>query len=133
MKKFKLEIVTPDGVCYDGEAESLLVRTTDGDVEILNGHTDYIAALGIGRARILNGTEAKYASVSGGFITVTKAGVRLAAVTFEFAEDIDLERARRAEEEAQRRLREARDTVATELAKAKLARALSRINVAGIK
>ena len=35
MRTFHLEIVTPDGLSYDGEAQSLLVHTTDGDVEIL--------------------------------------------------------------------------------------------------
>ena len=41
MKPFHIEIVTPDGLAYDGEVESLLVRTDDGDVEILCGHTDF--------------------------------------------------------------------------------------------
>ena len=35
MKAFQIEIVTPDGLAYSGEAESLLVRTQDGDVEII--------------------------------------------------------------------------------------------------
>ena len=39
MKSFHIEIVTPDGIEYEGEVESLLVRTDDGDVEILAGHT----------------------------------------------------------------------------------------------
>ena len=31
MKAFHIDIVTPDGIEYDGEVESLLVRTDDGD------------------------------------------------------------------------------------------------------
>ena len=45
MKPFHLEIVTPEGAAFSGEAESLLVRTGDGDVEILAGHTDYIGRI----------------------------------------------------------------------------------------
>ena len=52
MKSFNLKIVTPDGLCFDSEVESLLVRTDDGDVEFLAGHIDYMASLGTGRARI---------------------------------------------------------------------------------
>ena len=52
MRSFKLDIVSPDGAIFSGEAERLLARTTDGDVEILAGHTDLLSALGTGRARI---------------------------------------------------------------------------------
>ena len=43
MREYKLQIVTPDGLKFDGMAESLLVRTDDGDVQILAGHVDYMA------------------------------------------------------------------------------------------
>ena len=46
MKPFHLEIVTPDGLAYSGEVESLLIRTDDGDVEILCGHADFLASIG---------------------------------------------------------------------------------------
>ena len=35
---FHLQIVTPDGLAVDGETESLIVKTTQGDVGILSGH-----------------------------------------------------------------------------------------------
>ena len=47
MKSFSLKIATPDELVFDGEVESLLVRTTEGDVEILAGHADFLSALGI--------------------------------------------------------------------------------------
>ena len=53
MKPFHLQIVTPEGLLFDGDAESLLVRTGEGDVEIMRGHTDMFASVGVGRARIL--------------------------------------------------------------------------------
>ena len=93
MKPFHLEIVTPEGAAFSGEAESLLVRTSDGDVEILAGHTDYIAAVGIGRARIIADGKSRVASCAGGFLTVAGGEVKLVAITFEFSEDIDLKRA----------------------------------------
>ena len=133
MRSFHLEIVTPDGAAFDGEAESLLVRTDNGDVEILASHTDYIASVGTGRARIIADGKERLASSSGGFLTVESGNVRLVAITFEFADEIDLDRAQRAKEAAEATIAAARDDKSVELAKAKLQRALSRINVANGK
>ena len=130
MKEFHLEVVTPDGIGFSGNAESLLIHTTEGDVEFLAGHSDFVAALGTGRARILAEGKARVASVSGGFVSVSREGIRLVAVTFEFADEIDLERATAAKERAERAIADARDARAMELAKAKLARAVNRIKVA---
>ena len=130
MRTFHLEIVTLDGSVFDGEVESLLVHTDDGDVEILAGHADLLAALDVGRARIRADGKNRYASSAGGFLSVDKGGARLVAVTFEFAEDIDLERARRAKENAEAAIAKAQGERELALAKAKLQRALNRIGIA---
>ena len=133
MRSFKLDIVSPDGPLFLGDAERLLVRTTDGDVEILAGHTDLFATLGVGRVKLTAGDTVRYASASGGFLTVKGGSVTLAAITFEFADAIDRERAERAKERAEESIRKAKDDRALDAAKAKLARAISRINVAEFK
>lgn len=129
MSPFSLEIVTPDGIAFSGEVESLLVRTDNGDIEFLKGHEDYFASLGIGRARILVGGESRYASAAGGFVSVSGGAVTLCATTFEFSEEIDLNRAKRAKERAESLLSKANDEKAINTAKAKLYRAINRINV----
>ena len=133
MKPFHIEIATPDGLCYDGEIDSLLIRTDDGDVEILAGHTDFLTTLSTGRARIIKNGESRFASASGGFISVSRYGVKVAAITFEFADEIDLKRAEIAKENAELALHSARDERDERIAKAKLARALNRINIAELK
>ena len=130
MKSFNLKIVTPAGLVFDSEVESLLVRTDDGDVEFLAGHIDYMASLGTGRARIKQEGKDRLASVSGGFVTVKGGEVKLVAITFEFRENIDLERAKIARDEAKAALASSSDDKMTKLAKAKLARAMNRIGVA---
>ena len=129
MKSFNLKVVTPDGLAFDSEVESLLVRTDDGDVEFLAGHIDYMASLGTGRARIKHEGKDRLASVSGGFVTVKDGQVKLVAITFEFRENIDLERAKAARDEARAEL-SSTDDKTVQLAKAKLQRALNRIGVA---
>lgn len=133
MKEFHLEVVTPDGLAFDGMVESLIVHSTDGDVEFLAGHIDYVASLGTGKARLKYQGKDRYASVSGGFVTVSGGEVKLVAITFEFAEDIDLERARLAEQRAKDTIMSSSDAKSVEIAKLKLQRAISRINVADLK
>ncbi len=133
MKEFHIEIVTPDGVAFDGMVESLLVRTDDGDVEILANHTDLLAAIDTGRARIIVGGEKKFASVSGGFLAVNGGEAKLCVITFEFADQIDLHRAEQAKARAEAALKVAKDDRDERVAKAKLARAASRIHVGNMK
>ena len=133
MREFKLEIVTPDGLAFSGEAESLLVTTSEGDTEILAAHADYIAAVGTGRARIRTEGKDIFASISRGILTVKDGDVTLAAVTFELAENIDLARAMRAKEAAEERLRVAQSDRDIAVAKAKLERAIARIKATELK
>lgn len=132
MKNFHLEIATPDGMRFSGEAESLLVRTADGDVEIMSGHTDLLASITTGRVRIKADGEDRFASASGGFLSVTRDGVKLVTTTFEFADEIDLKRAEAARDNAEELLRSASDKSDTAYLEAKLARALTRIKVANM-
>jgi len=133
MREFHLQIVTPDGLIFDGNAEAILVRTDSGYVEIMSGHTDYFATLGIGRAKLTVGGKSRNASCSGGFVSVKAGEVKLVSVTFEFSDEIDLERAKRAKANAEEALKSENDDKAMLVLKAKLARAINRINVAELK
>ena len=85
MITFHLQIVTPDGLFFDGQAQKLTVRTTEGDVGILGGHSDYVTPLASGIARVTdeNG-DTKTAKCSGGILSVKKGITRLAADSFEW-------------------------------------------------
>ena len=133
MATFHLQIVTPDRKVFDGEAEKIIVRTLGGDVCILARHIDYAAPLGIGEARVTDAEgNTRIAACSGGMLGVSAGEVRVMATTFEWAEDIDLARAEKAQQLAKEKLetldRLDRDFAVTE---AKLKRALARIHVKG--
>lgn len=130
MKEFKLQVVTPDGVKFDGMAESVLVSCTSGDVEIMAGHADYFASLATGRTRIIAGGKTMTASSSGGFLSVESGVATVAAITLEFSDEIDLKRAERARENAEAKIKDAKDNAALDKAKASLQRALNRIKIA---
>ena len=130
MSGFRLQIVTPDGSVYDGQAEALRLRTSEGYVSIRAGHADYIAALDIGMVSVTKNGTTRDAACGGGFVSVEKGEVRLVATTFEYADDIDVERAESAKKRAEERLAQAREERDIAIAKAKLSRSLNRIDVA---
>ena len=100
MTPFHLKIVTPDGLIYDGQAEELLVRTTNGDIGILARHMNYVAPLGMGRAVIVSDGQRRTAACIGGMVSVSKGEVTLVPTTFEWADKIDVARAEAALEKA---------------------------------
>ena len=106
MREFRLQIVTPDGQQFDGMAERLIVRTIAGDVGILAGHTDYVTALGMGKARIVTGGEERAAACIGGMLSVSGGNVKVVATTFEWSDQIDVARAERSEQRAKAVLEE---------------------------
>lgn len=130
MSSFRLQIVTPDGSLFDGQAEALRLRTSEGYVSIRAGHVDYIAALDVGMVSVTKDGTTRDAACGGGFISVEQGEVRLVATTFEYADEIDVERAESARKRAEERLTQVQEERDIAIAKAKLSRALNRIDVA---
>lgn len=130
MKTFPLTVATPDGLVFRGEALSLLCRTSAGDVEILAGHTDYVGAVASGTVKIRTEEGTRYAAASEGLLAVSGGEVRFVPTTFEYADDIDVDRAERAKARAEAAIKDAANEKDLDLAKAKLSRALSRLTVA---
>ena len=132
MATFNLQIVTPDGLMFSGEAESLTVRTVEGDVGILPDHINFLTALGMGEARIVAEGKTRRAACIGGMLSVRDNEVHLVPTTFEWADEIDLDRANRARQAAEEKLSHRSSLSDQELAvaEAKLKRALVRSGVA---
>ncbi len=135
MADFHLQIATADGLLYDGPAERVIVRTTEGDVGLLKGHIDYVAALqDVSELKLTAGGKTRIAAVSGGFVSVSKDITHISAVTLEWADEIDKDRAERAKEVAERRLQEKKqEDLDHKLAELKLKRAINRISIADKK
>ncbi len=134
MTAFPLKIVTPDGMEFEGMVEELIVRTTSGDLGILAGHINCVAPLGMGQATILADGKKRYGACIGGMLSVMDGQVTLVPTTFEWAEEIDVDRVEASYEKAQSILH-SKDATGTEirLAEARLRRALVRRSVASHK
>lgn len=134
MTPFSLKIVTPDAQKFDGQVEELVVRTTTGDIGILAGHINLVAALGMGRATVVQEGKKRYGACIGGMVSVMNGQVKLVPTSFEWAEDIDTERAEASMQKAKKMLddKSSSDTD-IRLAEARLRRALVRKGVASMK
>lgn len=134
MTPFLLTVVSPDGMEFEGQVEQLIVRTTSGDMGILAGHANIVAPLGMGQATIIADGKKRYAACIGGMLSVVNGKVNLVPTTFEWADEIDADRAEASYQRAWKTLNDktSSDTDIV-LAKARLRRALVRKGVASIK
>lgn len=127
---FSLKIITPDKVFFDGETTQVIVRTTEGDIGILAHHISLVASLPSGPVRIMKSDGSwQTAAVSNGLIKVGGNKVNIFVDAIEWADDIDVARAKHAEEIAKERMRQNRSRREMDLAELKLKRALNRISV----
>jgi F-type H+-transporting ATPase subunit epsilon len=132
MTPFKLEIITPEGFLYEGQAESLIVRTTVGDKGILARHEPYSAALGVGKIRITSGGRQNIAALSSGIVKVSADKTVILAQSCEWSDRIDVKRAEEAKHKAEERLADPKLSANEHaVAEFKLRRALNRLDAAG--
>ena len=130
MAEFHLSVVTPDRMFFDGKAERVIVRTVSGDVGILKGHAKYVSALGVGAMRIKTADGERTAALARGFIKADRDKTLILASACEWADEIDPERAKQAEEAARRQLETAEGAAGQTAAEEKLKRALNRLRLA---
>lgn len=131
MSDFPLKIMTPDGVRFDGKAQMVVVRTVTGDTAVMADHIDYVALLGMGKAVVYVDGQKETAACIGGMIHVENGAVTLLPITFEWARDIDMQRAIDSKNRAERILQDKTSGVTDLLlAQARLKRALVRYGVA---
>ena len=132
----KLEIVTPDKAVVNEDVNIVMAPGSLGEFGVLIGHTPFMTTLktGIIRYTDAQGTD-QYVFVSGGFVEALPDKVTVLAESAEKTEEIDLDRAKAAQERAEKRLEEARtkEDIDADRAKAALERAVVRINLAGAR
>lgn len=130
-RSLELEVVTPERVVLSTEVESLMLPGALGYLGVLPGHAPLVTQLSPGVVFYRYHGEEKRLAVSGGLAEITGQKVLLLADTAEKSEEIDVERARRAKERAERRLKERPPGVDIARAEAALKRAVARLKAAG--
>ena len=128
----RLELVTPERLLLSEEVDEVVAPGYEGEFGVLPEHTQFLALLNIGVLWYRKGSEVKKVALGGGFAEVNHERVVVMAETAERADEIDMERAKRARDRAEARLKElSLDDETYAKAYAELQRALVRMAAGG--
>ena len=124
----QVEVVSPERILYEGEADMVICRTVGGgDIAFLTGHAPFVGALEIATATIRSPQGDEVVAVHGGFVEVSNDTVTILSDVAELGSQIDVERARAAADEAERRMEADQDADVESAAR----RAHVRLSAAG--
>ena len=107
---YPVELITPEGIAFSGDAERLVVPGAAGELGILANHAPLISLLQPGETRVTDaeGTVRRYAT-DDGFVQVRKNQTLVLVGEAVDAESIDASDANRRLEEARAALERAND------------------------
>jgi F-type H+-transporting ATPase subunit epsilon len=113
----------------DDYIDSAILPGIEGDFEVLEAHSPFLTKLRPGILKTFKGTDTQIFAMHDGFVTVENDKILILSETCELKDEIDLKRAQRAKERAEKRLAEL-NTADTDYRRAEIAlkRAISRIN-----
>ncbi len=129
-EKIQLEIVTPTGPVVSEAVDIVTAPGTDGDFGVLAGHAPLLSTIKIGTLTYENDKESHVVMVNGGFCEVSNNKITFLVESAERGAEIDVDRAMRAKERAEKRLAEAQrqqEGMDSARAEAALQRAVARL------
>lgn len=132
----KLTVLSPERKVAEAiDVQSVSLTTSEGAIQILPDHADMIGILQVGPfSYALASGEEKRGVISHGFFEIVHGAVKVIADTLEFAQEIDLPRAKSAQRKAESALLDTEadfDPRTLRKYQLKLERALIRQQVAG--
>ena len=132
-EKIKLEVVTPKGAIISDAVDIVTAPGFAGEFGVLANHAPFLSTIKVGTLRYKkDGTEEEL-MISGGFCEVSSNKITFLVESAERGREIDVDRALRAKERAEKRLlqaREQQEKFDRTRAEAALQRALARLRIA---
>ncbi len=130
-KLLKLQVICPQRVFFEGDADFVELRTSEGEIGVYREHIPLTSILVPGLLKIhLNG-DVKIAALHNGFVEIMPDSITVLAESAEWPEEIDVERAQNAKRRAEDRLRSGDENVNVARAELALRKALIRIEASG--
>ena len=125
--KLAVELVSPDRLVWQGEADLVVVKTVEGEIGIMPNHSPVLAELAEGSVmRVIEGGQQKLiAAVHGGFISMSRNEIQVLSEAAELGDEVDVAAARTALERALATIDQDED------AAAEAARARAQLRAAG--
>jgi len=129
--EIRLDIVTPDHLVAHDSVSAVTLPGKSGYLGVLPGHAPLLTELAPGELVYTRDSIKHYLAVNWGFAEVLPDRVIVLVQSAERAEDIDVERAERAKQRAEERLKRFSDPqIDLERAQEALRRALARLEAA---
>lgn len=129
-KLFRLEIISPDKIFYTNDVVMAEYNTVEGEVGIYADHIPMTQILAPGKLTITEEHGQKIAALHSGFVEITKDKVTILAEAVEWPQDIDVDRARKARDRAERRIHSGNEEIELKRAEYALKKALIRLDIA---
>ncbi|TGK18685.1 ATP synthase F1 subunit epsilon [Leptospira fluminis] len=99
--KLTVSVISPEKLLYSGDADSLVVPGNEGFFGVLPGHTSLVSLLGVGILEIRQGNKTKIVVIEGGFFEIRDNKVTILTDHGALKEEIDLDSAKKALEDAE--------------------------------
>ncbi|MFW2366504.1 MAG: F0F1 ATP synthase subunit epsilon [Desulforhopalus sp.] len=135
-QQIRLEVVTPSGAKVNEDVDIVNAPGHGGDFGVLANHAPFLSTIKVGTLTYENGNKRESLMVSGGFCEVSNNKITFLVESAEVGSEIDVERAMRAKERAEKRLAQAAqhaDDFNRSRAEIALQRALARLKVANMR
>lgn len=130
LKKFHLEVISPERIFYDGDVEMVELTTIEGDIGVYANHIPLTTIVAPGIMTITeSGGQTKEAAVLEGFMEITQDKVTILAQSCEWPDEIDINRAKEAKERAERRIKSNDENINLSRAELALKKSLVRIGL----
>ncbi len=133
MAQIHLEVVTPTGPVVSEEVDIVTAPGVGGEFGVLANHAPFLSTIKTGALSFKKEKLTNFLMVSGGFAEVSNNKITFLVESAEFGKDIDVDRAMRAKERAEKRLiqaQQATEKVNRVRAEAALQRSMARLRVA---
>jgi F-type H+-transporting ATPase subunit epsilon len=133
MAQIHLEVVTPTGPVVSDDVDIVTAPGVGGEFGVLANHAPFLSTIKTGTLSFKKDKQTKYLMVSGGFSEVSNNKITFLVESAEYGNDIDVERAMRAKERAEKRLAQAQqaaENINRIRAEAALQRAMARLKAA---
>ncbi|MDD3619850.1 MAG: F0F1 ATP synthase subunit epsilon [Desulfobulbaceae bacterium] len=133
MAQIHLEVVTPTGPVVSDDVDIVTAPGYAGEFGVLANHAMFLSTIKTGTLTFKKDKQTRYLMVSGGFAEVSNNKITFLVESAEYGQDIDVDRAMRAKERAEKRIAQAMqktEQINRVRAEAALQRALARLKTA---
>ncbi|MCF0127449.1 MAG: ATP synthase F1 subunit epsilon [Pseudobutyrivibrio sp.] len=128
---FKVSIITPERIFYEGDATMVEFNTVEGEIGVLPNHIPLTTVIAPGILTITEESGPKNAALHAGLAEVLPDKVTILAEIAEWPDEIDVQRAKDAEDRARTHLANKDENLDVLRAEIALKKALVRQEVQG--